>query len=88
MPDKEIGLNTNSAGFNNNNGDIGGQFKRFGSDTHAGIAPHVHQPTRNEAPNGNIYGGQGSKTANGGVTSPTAKDVKQLYDYLFNGKYH
>ena len=29
-----------------------------------------------------------TKTANGGVTSPSKKDVKQLYEYLTNGKYH
>ncbi|WP_432406687.1 hypothetical protein [Wukongibacter sp. M2B1] len=32
-----------------------------------GVKPHVHQPTRNSAPNGNIYGRTGSKTSNGGV---------------------
>ena len=85
--DAELSLHTNSAGFNNNNGNIGGNFKRFGVNSHAGISPHVHQPIRNAAPNGNIYGGVGSKTANGGVTVPTRKDIKQLYDYLNNGKY-
>jgi RHS repeat-associated protein len=85
--DKEIPLHTNSPGFNNNPRGTGGQFKRFGTDSHGGVKPHVHQPTRNSAPNGNIYGGTGSKTTNGGVTSPTTKDIKQLYDYLFNGKY-
>ena len=39
-------------------------------------------------PNGDIYGKVGTKTANGGVNYPTAKDLKQLYDYLNNGKYH
>ncbi|RDU22653.1 hypothetical protein DWV06_15395 [Anaerosacchariphilus polymeriproducens] len=86
-PDAEVGLYTKSSGFNNNKGDVGGQFKRFGAEEHGGLAPHVHQPTRNVAPNGNIYGSTGSKTANGGVTSPTKLDIKQLYDYLFNGKY-
>ena len=84
---KEIGLNTSSAGFNNNIGDVGGQFKRFGSESHGGVSPHVHQPTRNVDRNGNVYGSQGRKTKNGGVTSPTNKDVSQLYQYLNNGKY-
>ena len=55
-----------------------------------GIAgAHVHQPTRNVNPNnGMIIGKPGSKTKNGGVTVPGAKDVKQLYDYLNNTKYH
>lgn len=52
------------------------------------ISPHVHQPLRNTAPNGNVYGSEGSKTTNGGVTSPSSKDFKQLYEYLINGKYH
>ena len=84
----EISLHTDSAGFNNNNGNVGGDFKRFGAEAHGGVSPHVHQPKRNVAPNGNIYGTLGTKTANGGVTSPSTKDVKQLYEYLTNGKYH
>ena len=85
----EISLYTNSAGFNNNNGNIGGQFKRFGAESGHGInGPHVHQPLRNVAPDNSVYGDVGSKTKNGGVTSPTAKDVKQLYEYIKNGKYH
>jgi len=84
----EISLHTDSAGFNNNNGNVGGDFKRFGAESHGGVSPHVHQPQRNVAPNGNIYGTVGTKTANGGVTSPSTKDVKQLYEYLTNGKYH
>lgn len=84
----EISLHTNSAGFNNNNGNVGGDFKRYGAESHGGFSPHVHQPQRNVAPNGNVYGSVGSKNANGGVTSPSAKDVKQLYEYLENGKYH
>ncbi|KJZ13316.1 hypothetical protein TW85_13955 [Marinomonas sp. S3726] len=80
---KEIGLNTNSTGF-----DVTGpkQFKRFGADSHAGISPHVHQPIRNTTPKG-PRGTTGSKTKNGGVTSPSQKDVKQLYNHLNNGKY-
>ncbi|MBD7912105.1 RHS repeat-associated core domain-containing protein [Clostridium cibarium] len=85
--DAEVGLYTKSPGFNNNSKGIGGQFKRIGVDEHAGLSPHVHQPTRNVAPNGNIYGNTGRLTSNGGVTSPTELDVKQLYDYLFNNKY-
>ena len=83
----ELSLSTNSSGFNNHDGITGGEFKRFGSEEHAGLSPHVHQPIRNETPNGNIYGSVGSKTSNGGVTSPTEKDVKQLHQYLNNGKY-
>lgn len=87
--DAEIGLNTNSPGFNNNSRTgIGGQFKRFGADSHGGIDPHVHQPIRNPNTNtGEVFGSTGTKTGNGGVTYPAEKDVKQLYDYLFNGKY-
>ena len=87
-PGKEISLYTKSAGFNNNNGKIGGAFKRFGRESHGGVTPHVHQPHVNVAPNGNVYGSVGSKTANGGVTYPSRKDVKQLYEYKVNGKYH
>ena len=29
-----------------------------------------------------------TRTSNGGVTLPTTYDVKQLYEYLNNGKYH
>lgn len=63
--DAELSLSTNSSGFNNHDGITGGEFKRFGSEEHAGLSPHVHQPIRNEAPNGNIYGSVGSKTSNG-----------------------
>lgn len=35
-----------------------------------------------------IYGSQGTKTKNGGVTYPTKKDIKQLYEYINNSKYH
>ncbi len=88
-PDRETLLFTNLPGFNNNNGKVGGQFKRFGLDSHAGVSPHVHQPTRNISPkDGSIYGGQGTKTSNGGVTAPTNKDIKQLYDNFYNGKYN
>ncbi|WP_241837237.1 RHS repeat domain-containing protein [Salinivibrio sp. ML290] len=87
-PDRETTLHTKSAGFNNNKGNVGGQFKRYGLDSHAGISPHVHQPVRNVSPKtGDIYGTQGTKTSNGGVTSPSKKDIKQLYDHVYNGKY-
>ncbi|WP_413367357.1 hypothetical protein [Lysinibacillus sp. 3P01SB] len=71
--EKETLLYTKSPKFYS---DAPSQFKRFGSDSHANLAPHVHQPTRNAAPNGNIYGGMGSKTSNDGVTTPHAKDIK------------
>lgn len=84
----EISLYTDSARFNNN-GNIGGQFKRLGAESGHGInGPHVHQPLRNVAPGGSVFGDVGSKTKNGGVTSPMAKDIKQLYEYIKNGKYH
>ncbi len=76
--DAEVNLYASSAGFNSNNGNIGGQFNRFGSDSHAGLSPHVHQPQRNVTPTGDIYGGVGSKTSNGGITSPGSKDVQTL----------
>ncbi|MBH0171447.1 RHS repeat domain-containing protein [Fictibacillus sp. 18YEL24] len=82
---KETKLFTKSSRFNNV-GSKGGQFKRYGTDSPAGLAPHVHQPIRN-AHNGKIRGGVGSKTKNGGVTYPTKRDVKQLYQYINNGKY-
>ena len=57
--------------------------------SHGITGAHVHQPTRNVNPNnGMITGKPGSKTKIGGVTVPGAKDVKQLYEYLENGKYH
>ena len=86
-PNAEVNLRTSSAGFNNHDGTIGGVFKRIGNRVHGGVSPHVHQPFRNVAPNGNIYGSVGSRTGNGGLTFPNARDVKQLYQYLFNGKY-
>ena len=86
--DPEISLYTDSAGFNNNKGNLGGEFKRYGANSHGGVSPHVHQPQRNVAPNGNTYGSVGTKTGNGGVTTPNSKDIKQLYEYLENGKYH
>ena len=81
-------MRTKSARFNNNTGKVGGEFKRFGAKSHGGVAPYVHQPIRNVDSNGNIFGVVGRSTHNGGVTPPLAKDVKQLYEYLNNGKYH
>lgn len=85
--DPEVSLYTRAKGFNNNGGNIGGEFKRFGAASHGGVSPHVHQPQRNIASNGNIYGLVGRKTVNGGVIYPQNKDIKQLYEYLNNGKY-
>ena len=82
--DPEISLRTDSSDFKNNDG----VFKRFGANSHGGVEPHVHQPQRNVTPNGSVYGSVGTKTKNGGVTYPSEKDIKQLYDYLVNGKYH
>lgn len=89
MPiDKETKLYTKSSGFNTNPKNIGNQFKRFGIDGHGPQLPevHVHQPTRNVSPNGTIYGGQGTNPLKN-VTLPGRRDVKQLYEYLNNGKY-
>ncbi len=55
----EIALYTKSAGFNNSKGNLGGQFKRLGVGEHYGLGPHVHQPIRNVASNGTIYGRTG-----------------------------
>ena len=85
--DLEISLYTKSSGFNNNPKGTGGQFKRFGANEHYGLAPHVHQPVRNVTPNGMIFGKTG-KDVGIDVFSPNKKDIKQLYEYLNNGKYH
>lgn len=86
--DKETTLHTNSPGFNTSPKNADGQFKRFGADSHGGLSPHVHQPTRKVNPKtGEIFGGQGRKTGDGGVTSRGKRDVTQLYQYLYNGKY-
>ena len=84
----EQSLHTKSGGFNNL-GKNGGEFKRFGGNSGHGIdGPHVHQPQRNILPDGGIKGGVGRRTFKGGVTSPSSADVKQLYEFLFNGKYY
>lgn len=88
--DVETKLYTNSTDFNTNPKNDG-HFKRFGTEPnqHGIEGSHVHQPTRNINPNNGIITGKpGSKTKNDGVTVPGAKDVKQLYEYLNNGKYH
>ena len=85
--DPEISLYTKSSGFNNNSKGIGGQFKRFGANEHYGLSPHVHQPVRNTPPNGMVFGRTG-KDVGIDVFSPNRKDIKQLYEYLYNGKYH
>lgn len=87
ISDPEISLYTKSSGFNNNPKGTGGQFKRFGANEHYGLAPHVHQPVRNVTPNGMIFGKTG-KDVGIDVFSPNKKDIKQLYEYLNNGKYH
>lgn len=84
----EIVLNTKSADFNNANGQTGGGFKRFGKKSHGGLSPHVHQPKRNVDPKGIIHGVMGKDTQDGSLTLPSEKDVKQLYEYLNNKKYH
>ena len=85
---KEIALKTKSSKFNNAKGAKGGTFKLIGSSSHANISPHVHHPKRNvNKKTGVIYGRIGEKTKDGGVTYPTKRDVKQLYQYLNNGKY-
>ena len=87
ISDPEISLYTKSSGFNNNPKGTGGQFKRFGANEHYGLAPHVHQPVRNVTPNGMIFGKTG-KDVGIDVFSPNKKDIKQLYEYLNNGKYY
>lgn len=42
---------------------------------------------RNVAYNGIVYGRTG-KTVGTDTLFPSAKDIKQLYEYLNNGKYH
>ncbi|WP_429374587.1 RHS repeat domain-containing protein [Paenibacillus sp. DS2015] len=57
---KETTLHTQSKGFNNNSKGTNpeGQFKRYGIELHAGLSPHVHQPTRHVNKNGEIFGGK------------------------------
>lgn len=83
----EVALYTKSPGFNNNNKGVGGQFKWLGAEEHYGLSPHVHQAIRNVTPNGMIFGRTG-KTVGVDTLSPSKKDIKQLYEYINNGKYH
>ena len=85
--DPEIALYTKSTGFNNQNGEVGGQFKRFGANSHYGLSPHVHQPTRHVDGKGIVHGRTG-KTVGVDTLLPDRNDVKQLYQYLNKGKYH
>ncbi|MFG6339207.1 MAG: hypothetical protein K1W31_12460 [Lachnospiraceae bacterium] len=85
--DPEISLYTKAEGFNNSKGVAGGKFKRLGAQAHYKLSPHVHQPTRHIAPDGTIYGKTG-KTVGVDTLSPDKRDIKQLYEYLNNGKYH
>lgn len=88
--DAELSLYTNSDGFNNV-GDIGGEFKRFGtiSGRHGIDGVHVHQPIRNvNLLTGEIRGGTFNPKKGIGVDSPNKLDIKQLYQFLFNEKYH
>lgn len=89
-PNAELKLYTQSKQFNSNP-KKDGHFKRYGVERnrHGIPGPHVHQPKRNVNPfTGVITGTQGSNTKNGGVGKPNKKDMKQLYEFLVNGKYH
>jgi hypothetical protein len=57
--------------------------------THMVDCHHMYtNQTRNVNPKtSGIFGGQGRKTGDGGVTSPGIRDVSQLYEYLYSGKY-
>lgn len=46
----------------------------------------LNKYVRNNA-NGNVCDTVGIKIFDRGVASPYTKDVKQLYEYLYNGKY-
>ena len=84
----ETNIYTNSSGFNSSNGDSTSPFKRYGLNSHGGVEPHVHHPKRNVSPKtGIVYGTPGRKTSNGEASLPTNKDIKNLYDHLYNGKY-
>ena len=75
--------------FNNINA-VGGEFKRFGivSGRHGIDGPHVHQPIRNvNLATGQIRGGTFNSKKGIGVDSPNKLDIKQLYQFIFNGKF-
>ena len=86
----EVSLYTKSSEFNNV-GAVGGEFKRFGtvSGRHGIVGPHVHQPIRNvNKVTKEIRGGAFNAKKGVGVDSPNRYDIKHLYQYLENGKYH
>ena len=88
--DAEVSFYTNSKEFNNV-GNVGGEFKRFGTvpGRHGIDGVHVHQPIRNvNLATGEIRGGTFSPKKGIGVDGPNRLDVKQLYQFLFNEKYH
>ena len=93
--DAELSLYTKSKEFNNVS-NIGGVFKRFGTKfgRHGIAGVHVHQPIRNvNLKTGKIRGGVFNPKKGIGVDSPKRLDIKQLYikqlyEYLENGKYH
>jgi len=89
-PHAETKLVTKSSGFNNHNGQTGGVFKMFGSNSHGGVSLHVHQLKWNMNYNtGDIYGGiHKSKIGEGLIDLPNVTDVNHLYQYLENGTYH
>ena len=88
-PNAEVSLYTDAKGFNNV-GNIGGEFKRFGTvpGRHGISGAHVHQPMRNiNIFTGEIRGGVFNPKKGIGVNSPNRVDIKQLYQFLFNEKY-
>ena len=70
--DPEISLYTRAKGFNNGKGSVGGIFKRLGAKEHYKLSPHVHQPVRDIAPDGTVYGKTG-KTVGIDTFSPDKK---------------
>lgn len=49
----------------------------------------MHQPIRNvNLATGQIRGGTFNFKKGIGVDSPNKLDIKQLYQFIFNGKYH
>ena len=88
--DAELSLYTKSKGFNNVD-EIGGEFKRFGTKPgrHGIAGVHVHQPIRNvKLETGEIRGGVFNPQKGIGVEPPKRLDIKQLYQFFFNGKYN
>ncbi len=88
--DAELSLYTKSKEFNNV-GNIGGEFKRFGTKVgrHGIVGVHVHQPIRNvNLKTGEIRGGVLNPKKGIGMDSPKRLDIKQLYQFFFNEKYY